>query len=283
MPHSPTAASSRCRYTLLEIRRPNGELLYSREANAAPPKQVEPVDKIAELNTMMNQVVVAGTGQRAFLGFTPQAGKTGTNQSYRDAWFIGFTGHSSPGVWFGNDDFKEMKKMTGGTVPAATWHDFMVEALAGKAPVALAGLPVEESHIKLAAANQKPADQTASADEVQPDESAPAEAGQSAPSDALAAADAALAEGQGDDNDEPQQKSDAVGGILQDMFTLFRQQPVQKTRQQVERKRVRQAGPQQLVQRQARQRDNGFFLFDGFGRSSNFSSRFGRRDWTRER
>ena len=93
MPHSPTAAGSRCRIRVLEIRRPNGELLYSREADAAPPKQVEPLDKIADLNTMMNQVVVAGTGQRAFLGFTPQAGKTGTNQSYRDAWFIGFTGH----------------------------------------------------------------------------------------------------------------------------------------------------------------------------------------------
>ena len=53
-------------HTLLEIRRPTGELLYSREANAAPPKQVEPLDKIADLNTMMNQVVVAGTGQRAF-------------------------------------------------------------------------------------------------------------------------------------------------------------------------------------------------------------------------
>jgi penicillin-binding protein 1A len=270
-------------HTLLEIRRPTGELLYSREANAPPPKQVEPLDKIADLNTMMNQVVVAGTGQRAFLGFTPQAGKTGTNQSYRDAWFIGFTGHLVAGVWFGNDDFKDMKKMTGGTVPAGTWHDFMVEALAGKAPVALAGLPVEESHIKLAAANQKPTGDTAMADEAQPDESAPpAEAGQSAPSDALAAADAALAEGQGDDTDEPQ-KSDAVGGILQDMFTLFRQQPVQKTRQQVERKRVRQAAPQQVVQRQARPRDGGLFFFDGFGRSSNFSSRFGRRDWTNQR
>ena len=169
------------------------------------------------------------------------------------------------------------------TVPAGTWHDFMVEALAGKAPVALAGLPVEESHIKLAAANQKPTGDTAMADEAQPDERAPpAEAGQSAPSDALAAADAALAEGQGDDTDEPQ-KSDAVGGILQDMFTLFRQQPVQKTRQQVERKRVRQAAPQQVVQRQARPRDGGLFFFDGFGRSSNFSSRFGRRDWTNQR
>jgi penicillin-binding protein 1A len=269
-------------HTVLEIRRPTGELLYSREANATTPKQVEPEDKIADLNVMMNQVVLGGTGQRAFLGFTPQAGKTGTNQSYRDAWFIGFTGQLVAGVWFGNDDFKEMKKMTGGTVPAATWHDFMVEALAGKAPVALAGLPVTDAHIKLAAENKAPVE-TAMADQPKTDataSTAEGEAPPSGPADALAAADAALAEGLGDDNDEPQ-KSDA-GGILQDMFTLFRQQPVQKTRQQVERRRARQASPQ-VVQRQPQQRARDqFFIFNGFGRSSNFSSRF-KRDWTRER
>jgi penicillin-binding protein 1A len=224
--------------------------------------------------------VMGGTGQRAFLGFTPQAGKTGTNQSYRDAWFIGFTGQLVAGVWFGNDDFKEMKKMTGGTVPAATWHDFMFQALAGKAPVALAGLPVLESHIKLAEAN-KATVETAMADQPKTDATASTDesaAPPSGPADALAAADAALAEGLGDDNDEPQ-KSDA-GGILQDMFTLFRQQPVQKTRQQVERRRVRQGSPQ-MVQRQPQRRDS-FFMFNGFGRSNNFSSRF-KRDWTRER
>ncbi len=240
-------------------------------------KQVEPEDKIADLNVMMNQVVMGGTGQRAFLGFTPQAGKTGTNQSYRDAWFIGYTGQLVTGVWYGNDDFKEMKKATGGTIPALTWHDFMVEALAGKAPVALVGLPVLELHIKLAAANKSTVE-TAMADQPKTDATPLAEEGAEAPpsgpADALAAADAALAEGLGEDNDEPQ-KSDA-GGILQDMFTLFRQQPVQKTRQQVERRRVRQAPPGGAAAT-ARAR-NSFFFFNGFGRSNNFSSRF-KRDW----
>ena len=118
---SPTAAR-RCRpYTVLEIRRPNGDLLYSRERNVPPLHQTLPPEKIAELNYMLSSVVVNGTGRRALLGFTPQAGKTGTNQAYRDAWFVGYTAYNVTGVWFGNDDFSEMKRMTGGTLPAMTW------------------------------------------------------------------------------------------------------------------------------------------------------------------
>ena len=265
-------------HTVLEIRRPTGELLYSREANAPPPKQVEPEDKIADLNVMMNQVVMGGTGQRALLGFTPQAGKTGTNQSYRDAWFIGYTGQLVTGVWYGNDDFKEMKKATGGTIPALTWHDFMVEALAGRQPVALVGLPVLESHIKLAAAN-KATVETAMADQQDRCNGVGrrgAEAPPSGPADALAAADAALAEGLGEDNDEPQ-KSDA-GAFCRTCSPCSGSSRC-RTRQQVERRRVRQGS--QVVQRQQRSRDS-FFFFNGFGRSNNFSSRF-KRDWTRER
>ena len=48
--------------------------------------------------------------------------KTGTNQGYRDAWFIGFTAHYVTGVWFGNDDFSEMNKVTGGLLPAGAWN-----------------------------------------------------------------------------------------------------------------------------------------------------------------
>jgi penicillin-binding protein 1A len=119
-------------YTVTEIRRPNGELIYQREA---PPRvQSVPEEKIAELNSMMNAVVTRGTGRRAFLGFTPQAGKTGTNQSYRDAWFIGFTAHNVTGVWVGNDDFSEMKKVTGGLLPAATWKSIRMEAERGAQP-----------------------------------------------------------------------------------------------------------------------------------------------------
>ena len=58
----------------------------------------------------------------------PAAGKTGTSQDYRNAWFIGFTADLVTGVWFGNDDNSSMKKVTGGMLPAHTWHEFMVTA-----------------------------------------------------------------------------------------------------------------------------------------------------------
>jgi penicillin-binding protein 1A len=56
------------------------------------------------------------------------AGKTGTTSSYRDAWFVGYTGNYVGAVWYGNDDYTTMNKMTGGTVPAMTWQKFMTYA-----------------------------------------------------------------------------------------------------------------------------------------------------------
>ena len=61
---------------------------------------------------MLAAVVKSGTGRRADLGFAPQGGKTGTNQGYRDAWYVGFTAHNVTGVWVGNDDFTPMNKVT---------------------------------------------------------------------------------------------------------------------------------------------------------------------------
>jgi membrane peptidoglycan carboxypeptidase len=88
---------------------------------------------------MLHQVVVNGTGRRAQLGFTPQAGKTGTTQNHRDAWYIGYTAHLVTGVWFGNDDSSGMRRVTGGTLPAMTWQRFMTEALSTKEAAPLAG------------------------------------------------------------------------------------------------------------------------------------------------
>ena len=58
----------------------------------------------------------------------PAAGKTGTTQDYRDAWFIGYTADLVAGVWFGNDDNTPMNKVTGGSLPAQTWRNFMLAA-----------------------------------------------------------------------------------------------------------------------------------------------------------
>jgi len=133
-------------YTVLEIRRPNGDIIYDRNKFAKPSKQVVPEEKIAELNFMLKEVVKSGTGRRADLGFAPQGGKTGTNQAYRDAWYIGFTAHNVTGVWVGNDDFTPMSKVTGGLVPAPAWKRIMEVAEEGQQPASLAGVPLDDSY-----------------------------------------------------------------------------------------------------------------------------------------
>jgi len=81
----------------------------------------------AKLIDLLQQVVQRGTARQAALdGFA--AGKTGTSENYRDAWFIGFTEDLVAGVWVGNDDGAPMDKVTGGSVPAMIWQRFMTGA-----------------------------------------------------------------------------------------------------------------------------------------------------------
>ncbi|TDH37873.1 PBP1A family penicillin-binding protein [Pseudohoeflea suaedae] len=98
-----------------------------------PPRVIRP-----EVAQMMNQMLVGvidnGTGKRAKLDGWQAAGKTGTTQSYRDALFVGYTANLAAGVWFGNDDGTPMKNVTGGGLPAETWHAFMAAAHKGLAP-----------------------------------------------------------------------------------------------------------------------------------------------------
>jgi membrane peptidoglycan carboxypeptidase len=76
---------------------------------------------------LLRDVVIAGTGRGAAIpGFA--AGKTGTSQDYRDAWFIGFSDSLVVGVWVGNDDNSPMKRVTGGSLPAAIWRQFVTAA-----------------------------------------------------------------------------------------------------------------------------------------------------------
>ncbi len=112
-------------YGILELTNSRGELIYSRERDEPPPPQIVPRRVAEDLNQMLYQVVHAGTGKRAFLDFTHAVGKTGTSSSYRDAWFMGFTGKYVTGVWFGNDDFRPTGRVTGGSLPAQTWHAYM--------------------------------------------------------------------------------------------------------------------------------------------------------------
>jgi penicillin-binding protein 1A len=139
-------------YSVLEIRRPTGEVIYSRARSGSDAPQTLPYDKVADLNLMMAQVVKAGTARRADLLTEPQAGKTGTNQSYRDAWYVGFTAHNVTGVWVGNDDFTPMNNITGGAVPAPIWKRIMEVADAGKRPTGLPGVPLDASYVQVAPA-----------------------------------------------------------------------------------------------------------------------------------
>jgi penicillin-binding protein 1A len=116
-------------YAIKEIRSRDGQILYQHPDAMAP--AVVSASAVETLVGMMEDVVRFGTGKRAALGDRPVAGKTGTSSDYRDAWFLGFTGDYTTGVWLGNDDGSPMRKIVGGSLPAQLWHDYMVEAEAG--------------------------------------------------------------------------------------------------------------------------------------------------------
>jgi penicillin-binding protein 1A len=80
---------------------------------------------VAMMDSMMRETIASGTARRADLPGWLAAGKTGTSQDFRDAWFIGFTGHMVTGVWLGNDDSSPTKKLTGGSLPVDIWSRFM--------------------------------------------------------------------------------------------------------------------------------------------------------------
>ncbi len=96
-------------------------------------------DDVAAMNNMLTATIQYGTGSVGSIDPHPAAGKTGTGQNYRDAWFIGYTAHYVTGVWLGNDDFKPMKRVTGGSLPTLIWRDLMIYAHVNKEPAYLPG------------------------------------------------------------------------------------------------------------------------------------------------
>jgi penicillin-binding protein 1A len=115
----------------------NGKPLYARAARRLG-RVVDP-HYVAMMNTMMKQTLTIGTARRASLPGWPAAGKTGTSQEFRDAWFIGYTGHLVTGVWLGNDDGSPTKHVTGGSLPVEIWSHFMRVAHQGVPIVNLPG------------------------------------------------------------------------------------------------------------------------------------------------
>lgn len=115
-------------YGIIEIQDSRNRVLYRRRPVRADPLVGKGIVK--SMQSMLVNVVKSGTGRRARLD-RPAAGKTGTSQGFRDAWFIGFTAELATGVWLGNDDFSPMKKVSGGRIPAKMWRNFMMDALRG--------------------------------------------------------------------------------------------------------------------------------------------------------
>ena len=112
-------------YGISEIRDSDGKVVYRRSGSG--PGEVVAPQLVGMMNEMLAGVVAHGTGRAAALP-RPVAGKTGTTQDYRDAWFIGYTAQLVAGVWFGNDNDAPMRRVTGGSLPAAAWHRFMLAA-----------------------------------------------------------------------------------------------------------------------------------------------------------
>jgi len=127
-------------YGISEIKDSNGKIVYRRSGSGAG--QVIPPDEVGVMNQLLTGVITRGSGKAAALP-RPAAGKTGTTQDYKDAWFIGYTADLVAGVWLGNDDNTPMNKVTGGSLPAPVWKSFMLTATQGMPVKPLPSAPVQ--------------------------------------------------------------------------------------------------------------------------------------------
>jgi penicillin-binding protein 1A len=125
-------------HVVTKIRTSQGKVLYARPAGQLG-QVIEP-RHVAMMNTMMQETLLSGTARKAEIPGWIAAGKTGTSQDFRDAWFIGYTANLVTGVWLGNDDNSPTRKATGGGLPVEVWTRFMRTAHQGVPVAALPGL-----------------------------------------------------------------------------------------------------------------------------------------------
>lgn len=116
-------------WAIERVRTAGGKVLYDRSVARPGRTPVIGSPALPQMNQMMRQVLVSGTGTRARVPGYDLAGKTGTTSDYRDAWFVGYTGGFVAAVWVGRDDNTSMRRVTGGGAPAAVWQGFMSRAL----------------------------------------------------------------------------------------------------------------------------------------------------------
>jgi penicillin-binding protein 1A len=114
----------------------NGKVVYARSIRQLG--RIIDAHHVSMMNAMMGETLTIGTAQKASLPGWPAAGKTGTSQDFRDAWFIGYTAHLVTGVWLGNDDGTPTRHVTGGSIPVEIWSRVM---RGGHQGVPVASLP----------------------------------------------------------------------------------------------------------------------------------------------
>jgi len=127
-------------HVVTRIKTLEGKVVYVRQPDQ--PNQVIEPRNVAMMNTMMEQTLISGTAKKAEIPGWQAAGKTGTSQDFRDAWFIGYTADLVTGVWLGNDDSSPTRKATGGGLPVEVWTRFMRAAHQG---VPVASLPSSQT------------------------------------------------------------------------------------------------------------------------------------------
>jgi len=124
-------------HAIERIKGTDGSILYARATQALG--RIIDARYVAMMNSMLHETIASGTARHADLPGWPAAGKTGTSQDYRDAWFVGYTSHMVTGIWLGNDDNSPTRKAVGGGLPVDVWSRFMRAAHQGVAPSGLPG------------------------------------------------------------------------------------------------------------------------------------------------
>jgi len=124
-------------FIITKVRTADGKLLYQRRGVGTG--RVIDQQGVAMMNAMMTETLLTGTARKAELPGWQAAGKTGTSQDWRDAWFVGYTSRLVTGVWLGNDDSSPTKKTSGGNLPVEIWSRVMKAAHAGAPPSPLPG------------------------------------------------------------------------------------------------------------------------------------------------
>jgi len=125
-------------HVVRRIRTADGRLLYERRGGG--PGQVVDLDDVGAMNRMLSAALSEGTARRARLADWPAAGKTGSSQNWRAAWFVGYTAFFTAGVWLGNDDNSPTNRATGGSLPAELWKTLMQKVHEGMVPADLPGV-----------------------------------------------------------------------------------------------------------------------------------------------